>query len=905
MRDSFIARLRRFLRRESWDAERAREIESYLEIEAAENIARGMTAADAWFAARKKFGNPTQVREEIYHMNGLGLLETLWSDFRYGARLLRLNPGFAAAAILSLALGIGANTAIFQLLDAVRLRTLPVKNPQELVQVKLDTPHGRTGSFVTNYPSLTNAQWEEIRAHQEVFSDVAAWAPEKWNLARGGETRNAQGLWVSGDLFSTLGVQPFMGRLLNASDDRAGCGASNAVISYSFWQHEYGGRPDAIGHEVYLEGYPFQIVGITPPSFFGTVVGHSFDVSIPLCSEPLLHGEDAWMPRKETWWLVVNGRLKPGITVEKATAQLRAVSPQIFEATLPTTYNPSDVKHYLGFKLAAFPGALGVSNLRDAYANPLWLLLALAGLVLLIACGNLANLMLARASAREKEIAVRLAIGASRGRLVRQLLAESLLLAMIGTVLGAVLAQWVSRFLIRFLSTSNNQLFVDLGIDWRVLGFAAGLAALTCLLFGLVPALRGTRVAPGAVLKAAGRGVTSTRERFGLRRVLVVAQVSLSLVLLIGALLFARSLRNLLTMDTGIHDEGVLVADVDFTRENTATDRRVDYMGRMLERVRAIPGVVSAADCYITPLSGGGWNQSVILGGVSVDSKDGKDESWRNMVSSNYFHTLGTPILAGRDFDEHDNLQSPRVSIVNEAFVRTFFNGQDPIGKTFQFQEPVGRVRPLLQIVGVVRDTKYEDLRDELRPISYVPSSQSEHPQLGDTILIRAALPMSEMTAAVKDVLHGGNVDINFTVMHTMIQNSLIGDRLFALLSGFFGLLAELLATIGLYGVMSYMVVRRRNEFGIRMALGAGRLQLIGMIMREAGVMLVIGLVIGTGLALAGSQAATALLYGLKATDPITIVVAIVILSAVAAVASYVPALRASRLDPMIALRDE
>jgi putative ABC transport system permease protein len=905
MRDSFIRKLRRFLRRESWDAERAREIESYLEIEAAENISRGMTAADAWSAARKKFGNTTLVREEIYHMNSLGILETLWSDLRYAARLLRLNPGFAAAAILSLALGIGANTAIFQLLDAVRLRTLPVKNPEELVQVKLDQPHGRTGSFVTSYPSLTYAMWDEIRSKQEVFSDTAAWAPERLNLAQGGEVRNTDGLWVSGDFFSTLGVQPMMGRMLNGSDDRPGCGASNAVISYSFWQHEYGGKADAIGKQINLDGYPFQIIGVTPPSFFGTVVGRTFGVAIPLCSEPLLHGEDAWTPRKDTWWLVVNGRLKPGITAIKAAAQLRAISPQVFAATVPTTYNPGDVKHYLDFKLGVFPGALGVSNLREAYADPLLLLLGLAGLVLLIACGNLANLMLARASAREKEIAVRLAIGASRWRLIRQLLAESLLLAFIGTVTGALMAQWVSRSLVRFLSSGSREVFVDLGMDWRVLGFAAGLAGLTCLLFGLAPALRGTRVPPGAVLKASGRGVTSNRERFGLRRVLVVAQVSLSLVLLIGALLFARSLRNLMTMDSGMHDEGVLVVDVDYTRQNLAKELRVPYDQQLLRIVRSLPGVVSAADAYITPLSGSGWNQNVIVGGGAAESKDGKDESWRNQVSTDYFRTLGTPILEGRDFDEHDTLQSPRVAIVNEAFVLTFFKGQDPIGKTFQYQEMIGRGRPTLQIVGVVRDTKYQDLRDELKPISFVPSSQNERPQLGDTILIRTALPMSEMVSAVKDSLRNERADISFTVMHTMVQNSLLGDRLIALLSGFFGLLAELLATIGLYGVMSYMVVRRRNEFGIRMALGAGRFELISMIMREAGAMLLVGLVIGTGLAILGSKAAEALLYGLKPTDPLTITAAIVILSLVAAVASYVPALRASRVNPMIALRDE
>ena len=902
---SWFAKLKQRFRRDAWDAERAREIQSYLEAEAADNIARGMSTEDAWFAARKKFGNPTYIREEIYRMNSLGFFEELWSDLKYGARVLRMKKGFTAAAILSLALGIGANTAIFQLLDAVRLRTLPVSHSEELAQIKIDQPHGRTGNFTTRWPTMTYPQYSQIRQMQQGFTQVETWSPIGVNLARGGEVRRANGLFVSGGLLPMLGVQPVMGRMLTGADDRRGCGASAAVISYQFWQREYAGKADVIGKEIYVNGSAFEIAGVASPEFFGMEIGRQFDVALPNCSEAVVNGEYSGLDKRDQWWLVIVGRLKPGWTIEKAAAQLRAVSPQIFAATLPPTFNPDDAKHYLGYKLGVFPGASGLSDLRESYASPLWMLLALAGLVLLIACGNLANLMLARASAREKEVAVRLAIGASRGRLVRQLLAESLLLAVSGTLLGALLAQWVSRGLVAFLSTPHTPIVVDLGFDWRVLGFAAGLACLTCLLFGLAPALRGTRVAPGAVLKAAGRGSTASRERFGLRRALVVAQVALSLVLLIGALLFARSLRNLMTMNLGLHDEGILVADIDFTHENVAKSQRLTRQQEILSQIRAIPGVTSATVAYFPPLSDFGWNQSVIMD-AAIDTAPKDDQNcFRNMVGAGYFKTMGIPLLAGRDFDEHDTLQSPRVTIVSQEFARKFLKGQDPLGKTFQFQEPLGRKRQLLQIVGVVGDTKYQDLRDKIGPISYVPNTQTDELDSDATVLLRGGVPMSELTSSIKAQFPNTIADINFTVLHETIQNSILGDRLIAMLSGFFGLLAELLATIGLYGVMSYMVVRRRNEFGIRMALGAGKRQLVFMIMREAGLLLVIGLVIGTGLALASSQAATSLLYGLKPTDPATIAVAIGILTIVAVVASYVPALRASRLDPMLALRDE
>src|SRR6202047_1714569 len=444
-------------------------------------------------------------------------METLWQDLKFGARLLRLNPGFAAIAMWSLALGIGANTAIFQLLDAVRLRTLPVKNPQELAVVRVDERHWASGRMEGPYSWLTNPMWEQIRNHQEGFSGIFAWAATEFNLATGGEARYVRGNFVSGDYFRVLGEQALLGRVFTAADDRRGCGAPGAVISYGFWQREFGGDASTLGRKIAVEGHPFEIIGITSPGFYGVEVGRSYDVAVLVCSEPLIHGEGSMYDMRHGWWLSAMGRLKPSWTLARATAQLKSISPAILEATIPPVYKPDDVKKYMEYRFAAFSTENGFSNLRQEYENPLWTLLVIAGLVLLIACANLANLMLARGSARERELGVRLPAGASRGRLIRQLLAESLLLALIGAALGTLLSQALSRGMVAFLSTENTRMFVDLHADWRVLGFTTALAVLTCAIFGLAPALRATRVAPVLVLKSTGRGMTAGRGRVGLQ----------------------------------------------------------------------------------------------------------------------------------------------------------------------------------------------------------------------------------------------------------------------------------------------------------------------------------------------------------------------------------------------------
>jgi putative ABC transport system permease protein len=824
-------------------------------------------------------------------------MQTVWQDLRYGARLLRLNPGFAAVAMLSLALGIGANTAIFQLLDAVRLRTLPVKNPQELAVVRIADRKNSTGRHEGRYSQMTNPLWEQIRDHQQGFSSIFAWAATTFNLAVGGEARYAQGMFVSGDFFKVLEVQPLLGRVLTAEDDHRGCGSPGAVISYAFWRQEYGGQLDILGRKITLEGHPFPIIGVTSRGFFGVEIGRAYDVAVPICSEAVIRGEESLLDMRHGWWLASMGRLKPGWTLAQATAQLAAISPAALEATVPPIFKPDDVKNYMEYRFGAFPADNGFSSLRREYENPLWTLLAIAGLVLLIACANLANLMLARASAREREIGVRLALGASRLRLLRQMLVEGLLLATAGAALGAGLAQLLSRFLIAFLSTEGSPLFMDLRPDWRVLGFTAGLAVLTCVLFGLAPALSSTRVAPVSVLKAVGRGMTSGRERFGLRRGLVVTQVALSLVLLMGALLFVRTLRNLLTLDPGFRQDNMVVADLDLTRLNIAKERRQEFKRELLNRIRALPGIDSAADTGIVPISGNSWNDVVFIEG----SDKRKVVPWFNRVTPGYFNTLRTPFLAGRDFDDHDTATSLKVAIVNETFVRKFLNGQHPIGVTFREESYVGRPTPTYQIVGLVKDAKYENLREDPVPLVYLTTAQDDRPDNFPQFLIRSNLPVATALPAIKHAVSQASPEITseFHTLESQIRDSILLERLMATLSGLFGFLAVLLAIVGLYGIISYTVARRTNEIGIRVALGAQRGHVIGMIMREAAVLLGMGLLFGTSLALAASRTTTSLLFGLKPYDPATLALA------VAAAASFLPAHRAARLDPMAALREE
>ncbi len=828
----------------------------------------------------------------------------VWQDLRFGARQLRLNPGFTAVAVLSLALGIGANTAIFQLVNAVRLRALPVQRPEELAYVDFAKGSMRSGWFSTRSARFTYTQWEQIRDQQEAFSGIFAWSATRFNLAAGGEARYAEGLFVSGGFFHVLGVQPILGRAFTAEDDRLGCGNPAAVISYAFWQRELAGNPDALGRTVTLDGRPFPIIGVTGPGFFGVEVGHRYDVAVPLCADPLFFEDGKGrIPGRTAWWLSLMGRLKPAWTVERARAQLQALSPGIMQATLPPEYRPDDAKRYLADKLDVTPGATGVSGLRREYESPLWLLLATTGLVLLIACANLANLLLARASVREREIAVRQAIGASRARLVAQLLVESLLLALAGTALGALAAQALSRGLVAFLSSPNDPVFVGLGFDFRVLAFTAAVAAGTCLLFGLLPALRATRVAPASAMRAGGRGLTAGRERFTLRRALVVAQVSLSLVLLVGALLFVRSLQKLLAVDAGFRPQGITAVNLDLRPAHYAKDRLPVAYRELLERLRATPGVISAAQVLLMPIGGGGWDNNTWADGSTGKHKD----CFFNRVSPGYFKTMGTPLMSGRDFNDRDTLGAAQIAIVNEAFARAIFGNANPVGRSFRTQGPAGKPDPIYEVVGVVRNTKYYEVREDFLPIAFYPAAQDDDPGTGVTLVVRSASPPGEIMRSVKSAVAQvqPGIGMEFHRLTDQIQESLLRDRLMAILGGAFGVLAGMLATLGLYGVISYMVARRRNEIGVRVALGADRGRVVRLVLREALLLLAVGLAVGAALALWAGRAAAALLFGLKPYDPVSLASAVLLLAGVALLASYLPAIRASRLEPMSALREE
>ena len=837
-------------------------------------------------------------------MHRLNLLTATWQDLRYALRQLVANPGFAAVAVLSLALGIGANTAIFQLVDALRLRSLPVANPQQLAYIDFARGSNRSGNFSTRSARLTFAQWEEIRSKPQAFSATMAWSAKDFNLSNGGEAHYAEGLFVNGDFFRGLGVPAMLGRTFTTEDDKTGCGSPPAVISYAFWQRQLGGDPAAIGRTVQLDGRPFPIVGITGPNFFGVEVGHQYDVAVPLCADPLFADDGKGrISRRSAWWIAAMARLKPGWTIRKADAEIKVLSPAIMEATLPEIYRPVDAQKYLKNKLVITSGATGFSWLRRDYESPLWLLLATTGLVLLIACANLANLLLARASVREREISIRQAIGASRTRLIAQLLTESLLLALAGTALGAVMAQVLSRGLVAFLSTSGNRVFVDLGMDLRMLGFTATIAVSTCLLFGLLPALRATQVQPASVMRAGGRGLTAGRERFGLRRALVSGQVALSLVLLVGALLFVRSLQKLLLMDTGFRAQGVVSMDLDLQRPHYSKDRLPVVYRELHDKLAAAPGVMSLAQAAITPISGSSWNDEVRAEGFTAKPQI----CWFNEVSADYFRTLGTPFVAGRDFNSQDAPGAPKVAIISQEFAKKVFGPGDPVGRVFRLSAPQGKVDPMYQVAGVVRNTKYADLREDFPCIAFLSAEQEEDLGLGVTFIARAAGRPADVLRAMTQAVAAVNpgIDVHTHILTIQIEEALLRDRLMATLAGAFGLLAGLLATLGLYGVIAYMVERRRSEIGIRMALGADRGKVVRLVLREAALLLVVGVGAGTLLSLWAGQAAASMLFGIQPRDPSVMASAIALLAAVALIASYAPARRASRVEPMRALREE
>jgi predicted permease len=812
-------------RRKRQEQDLDRELRAHLELEAEAREKDGVPAQEARYAARRQLGNTAAIKEDVRQAWGWTSLERLAQDLRYSLRLLRKNPGFSAVAILSLALGIGANTAIFGLINALLLKSLPVRDPQSLLFVaKQWQGHVDTAFYFETY--------QRLRAAQPFFQELASYAERvRMNVNIDGVAESTLGQLVSGNYYSVLGVPPAAGRVFTAEDDRLPGAHPVAIISYDYWQRRFGGSASAIGRKILIDGTPFIVIGVTPPGFLGLQVGDAPDISVPIMMQPQV------MPDKENWlgrahnttdWLDIFGRLKPGVTVPQATAGLQALFHNI-QTELASEIGLEKAtwrREWVESKIVLVPGGSGLSHLRRQFSGALYILMAVVGLVLLIACANVANLLLARAAARQREIALRMAIGAGRARVIRQLLVESLILSGLGGALGIGIAYWASALLVRFLSVGGPLVRLDLSPDWRILGFTAAVSIGTGVLFGLAPAIRGAGLDLAPVLKQGGRGA-SPPQRFA--RALSVAQVALSLVLLIGAGLLARTLSNLDSIDRGFPRDRVYtvgLAPRGSDQKNGPNGPRLNriYLD-LLERVRTIPGVASASLAGEPP-----WMRGY---GRPYRIEDGRQFiAHQNQIYPGYFATLGSAIIQGRDFVPVDMAEgAPLVAIVNETLARRVFPNESPLGK---------------------------------RIVSFVVRT-----------------------------------------LATQIDAVLMRERLLALLSSVFGGLALLLAAIGLYGVVAYSVNRRSQEIGVRMALGARPRSVLGLVLGETLALTALGIACGLPAALASTRLLAGFLYGVHPADPAVLLASIGFLAATSAIAGWIPALRAARIDPVVALRDE
>ncbi len=868
------------------------EILEHLRMRVEFNLARGLGPEEALREARRRFGNTVVVQERIAAEDAALGLSSFVRDTRYAVRGFIRSPVFTCVAILTLALGIGANTAVFELLDAVRLRSLPVQRPNELAEVRI--AGGNRGFGVNDGPyfQFTMPMWQEILRNHEPFSEILAWHTTDVLAGRMTDAKRIHGLEVSGEFFNVLGVVPWQGRLIGPQDEDS-CDIAKVVASYPYWKSQLGGRPITAKSTTMIDGHLVQVLGVTPPSFFGLVVGEQFDVAFPLCTPA--------NPRRELFYLSVMGRLKPGWTIDRSSAYLASLSPGIFDSTAPAGYNAAAVAIYKSFRLAAYPAGAGVSNLRSAYDSSLWLLLAITGLVLLIACANLANLMLARASARQREMAIRLAVGAPRLRLLVQLGIESGLLAITGAALGVALAQPLSHLLVTSLNTTGSTIELAIAPDWRVLLFAAAVAGSTAIIFGTFPALLGAKADPMSALRSGSRGVMGSRERFSMQRIMVVTQIAVSMVLLVGALLFVHSYRNLVSIDPGMREEGITTGYFGYYMLKIKPENEAEFKRQLLDLLRNVPGVENAGITTNAPLGGGSWEHNVRVGTLEGPTKF-------TYASPSYFGTMSIPLLSGRNFTVDDTNTSPFVLIVNQAFIRKYLSGEAAIGHSVHVMPEPQYPERTYQIIGTIPDTKYSSLRDPTPPIAFAPAAQLPVTAQGPGMAVVIA---SKNTSGTVDAIRRAitarypAMVVQFFDFQRGIRDNLVRDRIMAMLSSFFCILAAILVVVGLYGVLSFFVIQRRNEIGVRIALGARRMQVIGLVLRDTVAMLIAGIVAGIVLALLAGRAASAMLFGLKAWDPATMAFAAGLIAAIAIGASWVPALKASKLDPASALRAE
>ncbi len=878
-----------------------KEIESHLQMSTKDRVERGETLRNAQHGAQKEFGNVGLVKEVTRDMWGWRWLEDFFQDVRYGFRSFRHTPVVTAVAILSLSLGIGANTAIFTLMDALVFRLLPVHKPEQLVQVF----HRSKPSGSELNENFTNPLWEELRDRQDIFSGVFAWSTHRFDLSRGGPVQFARGLYVSGGYFGTLGIPPSAGRLIAAADDRRRC-AAVAVLSNDHWQSKYSQSPDVIGSTVSIDRHPFQVIGVAAPGFRGVEVGEKFDIAIPICAAAVFDKKESTLDMRSRWWLQIIGRTREGISLEQLNARLEVLTAPVFDNTIPAHWSPADQKEYREEILTATSSARGVSYLRERFRFPLQVLMSVVGMVLLIACANVASLMLARATSRNKEIAVRKALGATRLRLVRQMLTESILLSLVGAALGILFAQWGSALLVNLLSTMDTVVSLDLALNSRILGFTAGVSLLTGILFGVLPAIRSTRVSLASGMKGTLAIEGEKHSRFRPGKWIIASQVALSLVLLITSGLFLRSMMKIVTQDVGFDRNDILIVEANLKESGIVAEQFPATFQELETRLRQLPGVTSAGQSILTPLGRMGWNDFLLFD--TPNAPKGRDSiAYFNFVSPGYFPTMRTPVLAGRNFTDADTKSSELVAIVNATLARKFLPNQDPVGKVFRIQLPSGKPGPPILVVGLVKDTKYSSLREETKAIAYFPMTQVTEPVNLACFEMRTDSSLSTLLPAVQEIAGSVNrgISLEFRTMARQIDASLTRERLLATLSGFFGGLALLLAMIGLFGALSYMVTQRQTEFGIRMALGAQPVSILRMVMRDVLVILLAGVIAGVSISYFTVSLLQKLLFGLTPQDTVTWIVSVGVLALVALFAGFLPARRASRVDPMVALRYE
>jgi predicted permease len=865
------------------DRDYREELDAHLEMEIRENLDRGLSPDEARQAALRTFGNVLVVRQKLAEARPVYFWQTLSQDLRYAARLLRRSPGLTATIVFTLALGIGANAAIFSLVEAVMLRMLPVREPHSLVIVRALSRQGARDSF-----SHTDYEW--LRDHNRAFSAMSASAVWTMSLDVGTHKERVRGELVSGNYFALFGVEPAAGRLITPDDDRQG--RLVAVLSHAFWQRAFAGRDDVLGKDLHLERTSLAIVGVAPQGFEGEFTDNPPDFWLPLGAQPTLSGPGrSFLNTRNTSWLDVIGRLRAGVSAEQAQAEMQPLL-----ESLRADLRVDSQNDYLG-AIAIEPGGGGLSNLRDYYAQPLRVLMALVAVVLLIACANVANLLLARSAARRREFAVRLAIGAGRARVVRQLLTESFLLAGMASVAGLATADAIVRGL---LAVSDVQ-GLDVHLNRTVLAFTVVISSAAAVAFGLAPALQCNRIDPWLTLKE-GINAAGTGARFRPSRLLVVTQTALSLVLVIASGLLLRTFLNLKALDPGF-DEHVLQANLD---TSLVSGNGTVLGAALLERLSSVPGVEAVSFSQFG--FGRGASRICCISPEGYVPQANEDKNVRvHSVSAEYFSSLSIPLIAGRPFTDADRNGTPRVAIINETMARHYFRGADPLGKRFAWWHTHPKN---IEIVGVVRDAKYDNLRQDSPRLVYLPALQQG--SAADFVQIRGKThgkrQLRTLLQECRAAIHAVNPSIrivSFEPLTAVVDRTLAPERLVSWLSMGFGILAILLTSIGLYGILAYNVVRKTTEFGIRMALGAGRPAIVRMVMKEALVLVSIGLVLGFAAAVSLSHLSAKLLFGVQPRDTTTFTLATLILILVAVAAGYGPARRATRVEPVTALRNE